>query len=170
MLAIAMYSEYNYDVDLKKVIMMLAIHELEEIIIGDYTYYQIDEKEKNKLGHKAIEIVLKDLINKEELKKLILEFDERKTKESLFAYECDKLECDIQCKLYDEEHCVDLSNQVVNEILNDKEKKELLEKGMSWSEIWIKIGQKKYNYDNNFLSVSNYVLNNEINVFKNENE
>ena len=30
MLAIAMYSEYGYDLDLKKVILMLAIHELEE--------------------------------------------------------------------------------------------------------------------------------------------
>ncbi|MBO4517221.1 hypothetical protein J5751_07555 [bacterium] len=28
MLAIAMKSEYNYDVDIQKVIMMIAIHEL----------------------------------------------------------------------------------------------------------------------------------------------
>ena len=33
MLAIAMYSEYNYDLDLKKVLFMLACHELEEILI-----------------------------------------------------------------------------------------------------------------------------------------
>ena len=31
MLAIAMKSEYEYDIDLTKVIFMLAIHELEEI-------------------------------------------------------------------------------------------------------------------------------------------
>ena len=37
MLAIAMYSEYKYDIDIKKVIFMLAIHELEEIYIGDLT-------------------------------------------------------------------------------------------------------------------------------------
>ena len=31
MLALAMYSEYQYDIDITKVILMLAIHELEEI-------------------------------------------------------------------------------------------------------------------------------------------
>ena len=35
MLAIVMNSEYNYDIDIMKVIMMLAVHELEEIYIGD---------------------------------------------------------------------------------------------------------------------------------------
>jgi putative hydrolase of HD superfamily len=33
MLAIAMKSEYNYDVDILKVVLMIAIHELGEIII-----------------------------------------------------------------------------------------------------------------------------------------
>ena len=168
MLAIAMYSEYNYDIDLKKVIMMLAIHELEEIIIGDYTYYQITKEEKNKIGHEAIEKVLKDLINKEEIKKLILEFDERKTKEAIFAYQCDKLECDLQCKLYDEEHCVTMNSQVYDKILTDKEKKELSDLKLSWSEIWLKIDREKYHYDKNFLAISNYALNNEINIFKDE--
>ena len=35
MLAIAMKSEYQYDIDLTKVIFMLAIHELGETVIGD---------------------------------------------------------------------------------------------------------------------------------------
>ena len=51
MLAIAMHSEYGYDVDLKKVILMLAVHELEETMIGDYTPFDISKEEKNKLGH-----------------------------------------------------------------------------------------------------------------------
>lgn len=37
MLAIAMKSEYKYDVDIMKVIFMLAIHELGEAVIGDLT-------------------------------------------------------------------------------------------------------------------------------------
>lgn len=50
MLAIAMKSEYHYDVDIAKVILMLAIHELGETIIGDLTQFQIskDDKEKNR--------------------------------------------------------------------------------------------------------------------------
>ena len=53
MLAIAMKSEYKYDVDIMKVIYMLAIHELEEIVIGDLTQFQISREEKKEIGHKA---------------------------------------------------------------------------------------------------------------------
>ena len=53
MLAIAMKSEYEYDIDLTKVIFMLAIHELGEIIIGDLTQFQITKEDKIKLEHKA---------------------------------------------------------------------------------------------------------------------
>ena len=42
---------------------------------------------------------------------MIHEFDARETKEAKFAYFCDKLECDIQSKLYDEEASADLTNQ-----------------------------------------------------------
>ena len=48
MLAIAMWSEYKYDIDIQKVITMIAVHETEEIIIGDLTFYQMDKEEKKK--------------------------------------------------------------------------------------------------------------------------
>jgi 5'-deoxynucleotidase YfbR-like HD superfamily hydrolase len=91
-LAIAMASEYNYDLDLYKVILMIAIHELEEIYIGDLTAWEISKEEKVRLGHEAIKKVLGELLIKDELESLILEFDERETKEAKFAYHCDKLE------------------------------------------------------------------------------
>ena len=37
MLALAMKSEYSYDIDIMKVILMLAVHELGETVIGDLT-------------------------------------------------------------------------------------------------------------------------------------
>lgn len=166
MLALAMYSEYDYDIDISKVIFMLAVHELEEIIIGDLTLFQISKEEKEKIGHKAIAKVLSGLTNKEEIEKLILEFDERKTKEACFAYQCDKLECDLQSKLYDEENCVDLNNQDGNKTLNDKKVQELLEKEKSWSGMWLAFGQDKYNYDKYFKDVSNYAKVNNIKVRK----
>ena len=126
MLAIAMYSEYKYNIDLKKVIYMLAIHELEEIIIGDLTWADIDKNEKEKIGHEAINKILENLIIKEELISLIKEFDERKTKEALFAFYCDKLECDIQAKLYDEEKCVNLNEQSNNPTYNNETVQKLL--------------------------------------------
>lgn len=52
MLAIAMKSEYQYDVDIMKVIYMLAIHELGEVVIGDLTQFQISREEKEKKNMK----------------------------------------------------------------------------------------------------------------------
>ena len=168
MLALAMKSEYEYDIDIKKVIYMLAIHELGETIIGDLTLFQISREEKEKLEHDAVHNILSSLIDGEEIEKLFLEFDSHETKESIFAYECDKLECDIQCKLYDEEKCVDLNDQKTNKTASNEEVKKLLENGKSWSEMWLEFGQRRYPYDENFMAVSNYVKNNKISNNKNK--
>ena len=162
MLAIAMKSEYNYDVDIMKVLYMLAIHELGETIIGDLTQFQISKEEKIKIEHEAVSNILKDLLDGENINKLYLEFDERKTKEAIFAHFCDKLECDLQCRLYDEEGCVDFCNQDVNDTYNHPDVQKFLNKGMSWSEMWLRFGQEKYNYDDNFKSVSDYAIKNKI--------
>lgn len=67
MLAIAMKSEYNYDVDIEKVIYMLAIHELGETIIGDLTQFQITKEEKEKIEHEAVHSILNGLIDGKEI-------------------------------------------------------------------------------------------------------
>lgn len=162
MLAIAMKSEYEYDIDIMKVIYMLAIHELGETIIGDLTMFQIDKEEKEKLEHEAVRKILSSLMDGKQIEELFLEFDARETKEAMFAYQCDKLECDIQSKLYDQEGCVDLLNQEGNNTINDELVRELLDSGKSFSDMWLEFGQKKYPYDDNFMSVSNYVKNNNI--------
>lgn len=163
MLAIAMKSEYDYkDVDIMKVLYMLAVHELEEIYIGDLTLFQISDGKKKELGHKAVKKVLGNLIDKAQIESLILEFDARKTKEAKFAYWCDKLECDLQSKIYDEENCVDLSDQTDNPTFNDKRVQDLLKSGRSFSEMWLIFGQNSYNYDKNFTAVSKYALYNNI--------
>ena len=157
MLAIAMWSQYNYVIDIKKVILMLAVHELEETVIGDLTQFQIGREEKSRLGHQAINQILSPLNLGTTIEEIILEFDERKSAEAQFAYQCDKLECDIQCKLYDEQHCVDLNNQTNNTAVHNQEVAKLLEQGLSWSNMWLSFGQQKYSFDANFLKISNYV-------------
>lgn len=166
MLAIAIQSEYQYNIDLNKVIMMLAVHELEEILIGDLTQFQISKAEKIIIGHKAVEDVLGDLLYKDEIKNLILEFDERKSSEALFAHYCDKLECDLQSRIYDEKGYVDLKNQEGNETYNDPTVQKYIKSNMSWSEMWLKYGQKKYNYDENFKKISDYALTHKIIKFQ----
>ena len=162
MLAIAMQSEFEYDIDIKKVIFMLAIHELGETVIGDLTQFQITKEEKEKIEHEAVHEILKDLINGEQIEELFLEFDAHKTKEATFAYQCDKLECDLQCKLYDEENCVDLKKQISNNMIKNSRVKKLLQSEDSWSTMWLKFSQDTYPYDENFRSISNYAMREEL--------
>lgn len=162
MLALAMYSEYQYDIDIMKVIFMLAVHELGETVIGDLTQFQISKEDKEKIEHETVHKILLDLLDGEQIEKLFLEFDSHSTKEAMFAYQCDKLECDLQSKLYDEEGCVDLNKQDGNDTMNNSIVKELLDSGCSWSSMWLQFGQKIYPYDENFRAVSNYALNNNI--------
>lgn len=81
---------------------MLALHELEEIEIGDITPIDdVTEEEKKKMGHAAIDKLLTCLRRKETYQSLILEFDAQTTDEARFAYMCDKLEADLMSIYYD---------------------------------------------------------------------
>lgn len=139
MLALAMNSEYQYDIDIMKVIFMLSIHELGETIIGDLTQFQISESEKEKIEHEAVHKILEGLLDGNQIEQLFLEFDARETKEAKFAYQCDKLECDLQSKLYDEEGCVDLDKQEGNDTLNNSLVQKLLKTGATFSTMWLLI-------------------------------
>ncbi len=162
MLAISMWSEYSYDLDIKKVLCMLAVHETEEIVIGDLTPFDISKEEKQELGKQAVKKVFGHLENAEYFAELTSEFDEKKTKEAKFAFWCDKLECDIQCKLYDEQNLVDLNKQENNKDFNNPMVQNVIKEEKTWSKAWLRFGQMRYNYDENFLKISDFVKNNTI--------
>ena len=161
MLALAVYSEYNYNIDIVRVIYMLAVHELGETVIGDYNPFDISKEEKIKIEHEAIHNILKKLSKGIDIENLLLEFDENNTPEAKFAYMCDKMECDIQCKLYDEAGCVDVNNPSVFNNLNEAEQS-LVIAGQKWSELWLNYDQEHCGYDENFTALSNYLLENDI--------
>ena len=73
MLAIAMRSEYQYDIDIQKVSLMLAIHELGETVIGDLTQFQISREEKERIEHEAVHKILSGLIDGEQIERIFLE-------------------------------------------------------------------------------------------------
>lgn len=80
-LAISIDSEFETYLNINKVIKMLAIHEIGEVVIGDITPFDnITHEEKMKIEHKAMKNVLGDLIKKDELYSLLLEFDNQKQK------------------------------------------------------------------------------------------
>ncbi len=107
MLAIAIDSEYHYRLNIPKVIMMLVLHETEEIVIPDITPCDgVPAEVKTTIGHKAVEEVLSSLNKGDKYKKLIFEFDAHKSREAKFAYMCDKLDADIMSLYYDhDESC-----------------------------------------------------------------
>ena len=41
---------------------MLAVHELEEILIGDLTWFDITTNDKEKIGHEAVEKVISNFL------------------------------------------------------------------------------------------------------------
>ena len=90
MLAIAMKSEYEYDINIMKVIFMLAVHELEEIYIGDLTQFQVSKEEKKKIGHEAVSKVLDGLLDKKEIEKFLIK---KEITTPLFPYPHWKIPC-----------------------------------------------------------------------------
>ncbi len=162
MLAISIYYQFGYKLDLNKVIYMLAIHELEEIEIGDLAFYETTKEDKLEKGKNATDLILKDLIGKEEISKLLDEYNERKTDEAIFAYHCDKLECDVQMKLYDQEGCFDLSNQPNNPIINLPSVKKVLDSESSISNAWIEFDRSKFEDDPVFIEIINWLKDNNI--------
>lgn len=100
-LAISLHSEFELDLDIEKVVKMLVLHEIGEVVIGDITPFDnITPEEKMKREHDAILKVLGGMIKRYEYYALLLEFDAHETKESIFAYHCDKIDADIQAKVY----------------------------------------------------------------------
>ena len=162
MLAISIYYQFGYKLDINKVIYMLAIHELEEIEIGDLAFYETTKEDKLEKGKKATDLILKDLVGKEEISKLLDEYNERKTNEAIFAYHCDKLECDVQMKLYDQEGCFDLCNQPNNPIINLPSVRKVLDSESSISNAWIEFDRSKFEDDPVFIEIINWLKDNNI--------
>ena len=162
MLAISIYYQLGYKLDIMKVIYMLAVHELEEIEIGDLAFFETTREEKLIKGKKATDYILKDLLGKDEISALLDEYNERTTEEAKFAYHCDKLECDIQMKLYDQEGCFDLNNQPNNPILNNPNVRKVLDSEKNISNAWIEFDRSKYEDDKNFIAIIDYLKENEI--------
>ncbi len=145
MLAYAMHSEFKYDIDINKVILMLAVHEIGETIIGDITPDDMPRKEKTELETKAVMELLEMIPNSKLLQELFYEFEARQTPEAKFAFQIDKAECDLQAKLYDQEGC----------FLNNYTKYE-------FSKAWIDFDRTRIPFDNNFDSLLEYVTKNDM--------
>ena len=127
MLAVSICANTNQDVDLYKVALMLALHEVEEIIIGDIAFFDTDkQKTKKEDGKRAVEKVFENCANNQEFLDIIAEFEDCKTKEAKFARACDKFEADLQAYLYRNNFNYDKVNP---EFYKDKRIQDLIARG-----------------------------------------
>ena len=114
MLAIAIDSEYKLNLDMYKVLKMISLHELEETIMKDYTVRDnITKEEKIKRGKECVIKATEGMIKQDEIVRLLDEFNERLTKESIFCYHIDKIECDK--KIY-------MGDKIFESLINDIQK------------------------------------------------
>lgn len=158
-LALSIDSEFETNLDIGKVIKMLVLHELGEVVIGDITPFDnISPEEKMEKEHAAIKEVLGDLIKKEEYFALLFEFDERKTKEAIFAYHCDKLEANIQAKVYQDMGCQNsLDNQKDNVVFKSEKVQQMIKDGAKTAfDIWYEYDKSLYN-DEKFSALLDYI-------------
>lgn len=128
-LAIALHSELDLNIDLAKVLEMLTIHELEELAIGDIT--PLDETPKSSMVQKARESVVelvKDLRASDMLIDWTDEFNYTESIEGRFAHAIDKLECVLEFKKYQDMGYVSVDN-VTESMLKNKLLREYIEDG-----------------------------------------
>ncbi len=162
MLAISIYYQFQYKLDINKIIYMLAVHELVECIIGDLAFYEITPEEKEKKSQEALETILKDFLGQKEIKALIDEFDNQKTEEAIFAYHCDKLENDIQMKLYEQEGALSIKYQENNPIIDSPKVKPFIDAEDSISNAWLEFDRHKLDDDPIFIEILEYLKGNDI--------
>lgn len=162
MLAFAINSEFALGLDLEKVCLMLAFHELGETIVGDITILdEISKEEKCKKETEAVYQILKDLRDKEIIEKVFLEFEEQKTEEARFAKMIDKFECDLQCKYYEENLCNDISYPRTG--IDEQIRQQGMKAGdTTLAQIWLNYDKENCNYNQLFKDFVDYVLKNDI--------
>ena len=166
-LAISIDSEYKLDLDMLKVLKMLTLHETEEILMPDYTLRSnITKEEKLSLGKKYVTEVVSGLIKEKEIEELLDEFNEHKTRESIFSYLIDKIECDFQAKMYDLEGVMDY-NKTREDLAYYGDRAEYIDKhSKTASDFWIEYDKPKYDNDEIFKTLINDIQNINNNDYK----
>jgi len=128
-LSLGLESEYEYKVDYRKVREMLTIHETGEIAISDITEWDMPKDEKERIERLAVINILKRFPEGDKLVNLLDEFNSHFTLESEYAYLIDKLEYDMQVKMYEKEGRYDTRHIPVNVVTTSPSVRKIIENG-----------------------------------------
>ena len=157
-LAMVLNSEFEYNLDIDKVLKMLTIHETGETLIGDITPFDgITPEKKKEIEHKAMRDALGNLKEKDNMLSLLFEFDEQETPEAKCSHYCDKIEADLQAKIYQDKgmhHSLD--NQKNNVVFNSSRVQQMVKDGAKDAfDIWYEWDKTIYAGDSQFPEFTN---------------
>lgn len=159
MLSIAVDSEYDLNIDMYKVLKMLTIHELDEVLKPDFTLRSgITKEEKIKIGVESVNIVASTLSSGDELISLVNEFNEGKTKEAKFCYLIDKMECDMQAKIYDLDGNFLIEKAKEDLVYYGSSAKKIEKNAKTASDYWILYDKPKFKNDKIFKLLCDELL------------
>lgn len=159
MLSIAVDSEYDLNIDMYKVLKMLTIHELDEVLKPDFTLRSgITKEEKIKIGVESVNIVASTLSSRDELISLVNEFNEGKTKEAKFCYLIDKMECDMQAKVYDLDGNFLIEKAKEDLVYYGSSAKKIEKNAKTASDYWILYDKPKFKNDKIFKLLCDELL------------
>ena len=165
--AIGINSEYNLNLDMYKVLKILALHETEEILMTDYTIRDsITAYEKIEKGKLCVQKIVKGLNEEEDLKALLLEFSTRGSKEAVFAHLVDKIECDFQAKLYDLEGIMDYDKAREDLAYYGTRADEIDSNSKTASDFWIEYDRPRYDNDDIFKTLIEDIKNIDIKEYR----
>ena len=131
--------DFDRNIEIDKIIQMLAIHELGETLIGDITPFDgITPEQKQEMEHKAMVDAVGKLADGKVLLEMLFDFDAKFTNEARFAYYCDKIDADLQSKYYQDSglhHTLD--DQKNNCVFASKKVHQMIENGAQTAfDIW----------------------------------
>jgi len=159
-LAIGLDSEFEFGINIDEVISTLSIHEVGEIKIGDITPFDgITEEQKQEIEHQAIIDVIGNLTKNKEMINSIFNFDKKKEEGYKFAHYCDKLEADIQSKVYQDMGCHhELNDQEKNIVFKNQKAKKMVENGAKTAfDIWYEWDKPIYTDSKVFTKTLKYI-------------
>lgn len=191
-LTIVMNSEFGYDeetnfdrnIEIDEIIKLLAIHEVGETLIGDITPFDgITPEQKKEMEHKAMIDAIGNLSDRRKLLDSLFDFDEQFSNESRLEHFLDKIEADLQSKIYQDSglhHSLD--DQSNNCVFGSSKVQQMLKDGAQtafdiWYEWDINIYKDSCDFpefanmlkvvrDNNLFTLNNCVIKQEVEPFE----
>lgn len=164
MLAFIVNSEFELELDIEKIALMLAMHELGESIVGDLDVIAGDatREEKQKLEANAVAKILQPLNDGSRILKLFEEFEIGESEEAKFARQIDVLESCFQTKFYEENGCTDFVTPRKDKII-EKIRQDSIKHGFTtMAKAWIEYDKRLEVFDEGFTRIVDYVAENKV--------